>query len=79
MFITPLGRFCFNRLPFGISSAPKLFQKHMTVTVEGLEGVICLMDDILVYGSSQQEHDKRLLATLERLRKCHITLNQEKC
>ena len=24
-FITPFGRFCFNRLPFGISSAPELF------------------------------------------------------
>lgn len=26
-FITPFGRFCFNRLPFGISSAPKHFQE----------------------------------------------------
>ena len=78
-FITPFGRFCFNRLPFGISSAPELFQKRMSITLEGLEGVICLMDDILVHGSNQQEHDKRLLATLERLRKCHITLNREKC
>jgi len=74
-FITPFGRFCFNHLPFGISSAPELFQKRMSVIVEGLDGVIFLMDDILVHGSNQQEHDKRLLATLERLQKCHINLN----
>jgi len=78
-FITPFGRFCFNCLPFGISSAPELFQKRMSVIVEGLDGMICLMDDILVHGSNQQEHDKRLLATLEQLQKCHITLNREKC
>lgn len=29
-FITPFGRFCFNRLPFGITSAPKHFQQRMT-------------------------------------------------
>ena len=29
MFITPIGRFCFNKLPFGISSAPEHFQKHV--------------------------------------------------
>ena len=78
-FITPFGRYCFNRLPFGISSAPELFQKRMSITLEGLEGVTCLMDDILVHGSSQEEHDKRLIATLERLQKSHVTLNREKC
>jgi len=37
------------------------------------------MDNISVHGSSQQEHDKCLLATLEKLWKCYIiTLNQEK-
>ena len=25
-FITPMGRYCFNKLPFGISSAPEHFQ-----------------------------------------------------
>ena len=35
-FITPFGRFCFNRLPFGISSAPELFQKRMSFALEGL-------------------------------------------
>ena len=27
-FITPWGRFCFNRMPFGISSAPEFFQRY---------------------------------------------------
>ena len=44
-FITPFGCYCFNKLPFGISSAPELFQKRMGELLEGLEGVVCLMDD----------------------------------
>ena len=48
-FITPYGRFCFNRLPFGISSAPELFQRRMSIALNDLEGVTCLMDDILIH------------------------------
>ena len=43
-FITPFGRYCFNKLPFGISSTPERFQKRMSTILEGLAGVLCLMD-----------------------------------
>ena len=78
-FITPFGRFCFNRLPFGISSAPELFQRRMSNLLTGMGGTVCLMDDILIYGSSQEEHDARLCKVLEKLRKSGVTLNREKC
>eukprot|EP00731_Ephydatia_muelleri_P001217 Em0001g1217a len=78
-FITPLGRFHFNKLPFGVSCASELFQRRMAVILEGLEGVLCLVDDVLVFGSDQQEHDRRLRVVLERLNKARVTLNAEKC
>ena len=78
-FLTPFGRYCYNRLPFGISSAPGHFQKQASRTIAGLSGVVCLMDDILVYGKDQAEHDSRLRATLERLQKAGMTLNKGKC
>eukprot|EP00731_Ephydatia_muelleri_P036384 Em0245g3a len=78
-FITPFGRFHFNKLPFGVSCASELFQKRMAVILEGLEGVLCLVDDVLVFGSDQQEHDRRLRGVLERLNKARVTLNAEKC
>ena len=56
-FITPFGRFCFNRLPFEISSAPEHFQKRISQVLEGTDGARCLMNDILVYGKSVKEHD----------------------
>ena len=78
-FITPFGRFLCNRLPFGISSAPEIFQREMQVVLGELPGVVCQMDDILVFGSDKSEHDKRLCVTLEKLRRAGVTLNAEKC
>jgi len=59
-FITPFGRFCFNKLPFGISSAPEIFQRQMNEVLSGLPGVLCHIDDILVYGQDAAEHESRL-------------------
>ena len=78
-FVTPFGRYFFKRLPFGISSAPEHFQKRMSEILDGLEGVVCQTDDILVYGSNQAEHDSRLKAVLNTLECSGITLNKEKC
>ncbi|KAK7878780.1 hypothetical protein WMY93_030940 [Mugilogobius chulae] len=79
-FITPFGRYHFNRLPFGISSAPEHFQNMMVTEVTaGLVGVVCHMDDILVWGSTREEHDMRLHAVLERAEKAGVTLNMSKC
>ena len=78
-FITPFGRYHFRRLPFGISSAPEHFQRRMSEALSGLEGTVCLMDDILVYGATREQHDKRLREVLERLRSLGMTLNSEKC
>ncbi len=78
-FIAPSGRYCFNKPPFGISSAPELFQKRMSAILAGLDGIVCQMDDVLVHGSNQAEHDARLLAALERIESAGVTLNPEKC
>ena len=78
-FITPSGRYCYNRLPFGISSPPEHFQKRMASLLNGCKGVICMMDDILVFGSTPEEHNDRLDANLDRLATAGITLNRAKC
>ena len=78
-FITPFGRFCFRRLPFGITSAPEHFQCQMTEILQDMDGVVCHMDDILVHGKNHDEHGTRLKAVLNRLQKAGLTLNAEKC
>lgn len=51
----------------------------MSQVLSDIEGQVCNMDDILVYGSTRQEHDKRLRSVLSRLQQTGITLNVNKC
>ena len=78
-FITPWGRYCFERLPYGISTGSEQFQKVMEEKLEVLEGVECQIDDVLVHGETQQIDDERLQAVLKRLAESNITLNLDKC
>lgn len=78
-FITPFGRYAFNRLPFGISSAPEHFQRRMSQMLEDCKGVVCHADDILVYGEDIYQHNERLHQVLKKLEAEGLTLNSEKC
>ena len=78
-FITPFGRFAFRRLPFGISSAPEHYQRRMSAILEGIPDVLCQMDDVLVFGATQPQHDQRLHEVLSRLQQAKVTLNTKKC
>ena len=81
---TSYGRYRWLRLPFGITSAPEEFQMRLTTALEGLEGIICIADDILVYGEgndymeAEKDHDRRLIALMERCHKLNIKLNATK-
>ena len=78
-FITPFGRFQFRKMPFGISAAPEFFQRQMSKVLEGLEGVVCMMDDMLVFGKDREEHDGRLERVMKRIAEAGMTLNKKKC
>ena len=78
-FNTPIGRYRFLRLPFGISSAPEVFQRAIAQMIEGLEGVVNIIDDLLVWGDSVEEHDHRLRLLLQRAKENNLKLNRDKC
>ena len=78
-FITPFGRYCPTRGPFGMSSMQEIFNKKMDWVISGLEGVVKSTDDFLVFGSTLEEHDKHLKALLQRFEENKVTLNTEKC
>ena len=56
----------FSKLPFGISSDPELFQNRMSIVLESIPGVLCLIDDTIVFGATQEVHDERLERSLQR-------------
>ncbi|XP_055634002.1 uncharacterized protein K02A2.6-like [Toxorhynchites rutilus septentrionalis] len=78
-FISKYGLFRYKRLMFGVCSAPELFQKVMETIVAGLEGVVVYLDDLVVFGKSEEEHATRLQTLLDRLEEYGILLNSKKC
>ena len=78
-FIAPFVRWNLNRLVFDIASAPEHFQNMMvTEATAGLQGVVCHMADILLWGTTKEQHDTRVHAVLERAEKAGVTLNMAK-
>jgi hypothetical protein len=59
----------------GTAGAPEHFQKRMTAILDGLPGVVCQMNDVLIFRSTQAEHN----TAFKRIHKAGATLNREKC
>ena len=78
-FMTPFGRFCFRRVPMGISSAPEIFQRKMSELLAEHDGCEVIMDDIIIYGKTREEHDERLAAVLKTIKESGLKLNKAKC
>lgn len=77
--LTLFEKFKSRSLPFSITSAPEFFQKKMTQFFEGLPGVLCGLDDVVIYRSTPEEHHNTLLNVLQRLQDWGTILNMEKC
>ena len=73
---THKGLFRFNRLPFGVASAPSIFQKIMDQMLTGLDGTVCYLDDIIVTGRSTHEHLTNLKHVFERIDQYGFHINQ---
>ena len=64
--VTPFGRYKWPRLPFGLNVSSEIFQKRLNMALEVLEGVMCVADDIIFYGTGDDiqhatvDHDKKL-------------------
>ncbi|XP_053617728.1 uncharacterized protein K02A2.6-like [Plodia interpunctella] len=78
-FITSKGLYRYKRLMFGISCAPEIFQKTLENLLMKCDGVINFIDDILVFGDNEAQHDMRLRKVLDTLRNSGVLLNDEKC
>ena len=73
------GLYEVTRLPYGIKTAPHIFQRIMDQVLQGIPGVCCYIDDILITAPTKEEHLKRLELVLQRLDKYDVRVKREKC
>ncbi len=76
---THKGLFRYKRLPMGLKDSAQAFQRCVAQTLAGIPGVEAYIDDILVYGGTQEEHDRSLREVLRRLHENGFRLNITKC
>ena len=78
-FNSPFGRYSFKRMPFGIKSAAEVYQREMTEIFQDIEGCEVIVDDIIIWGEDEDQHDRRLKRVLDRVREKNLKLNPDKC
>eukprot|EP00731_Ephydatia_muelleri_P038701 Em0868g1a len=80
-FTTPEGLYQFKVMPFGLCNAPATFQRLMDRVLSGLKWSSCLVyfDDIIVVGTTFQEHLHHLTSVFTRLRGAGLKLKPKKC
>ena len=76
---THKGLFEYNRLCFGIASAPGIFQRTMENLLQSIPNVVVRIDDILIAGNTSNEHRSSLNEVLTRLEKAGIRLKRSEC
>lgn len=78
-FNTPFGRYRYLRMPYGITSASEIFQSIFHMIFGDLEGVIIYVDDLMIWGENEKQHDERVENVLKRAEQWGITFNLKKC
>ena len=76
---TIMGLLTCNRLPYGIKTAPQIFQRMMDEMLKGIEGVTCYIDDILICSNTETEHYDVLKQVLCRLQEHNVRARMNKC
>ena len=77
-FITPFGRFKYLRAPFGLSNISEHYNRRMTEALDGLDGFKRVVDDVVVYDATVEQHENHIRAFLQRCSERGISLNADK-
>ena len=78
-FRTPFGRYCWQRLPFGLSTSQDVFQARMDKIMEGLNGVVSIADDVCVHGRNAVDRDANQINLMNRAAEKGLVFSSDKC
>ena len=76
---THRGLYRYNRLPYGVKMAPGIFQREMYNLLRDVPNTVVYLDDILITGSTEQEHRTNLRTVIEKLHGRGLKLRFDKC
>ncbi|KAA5774748.1 RNA-directed DNA polymerase, partial [Pseudomonas aeruginosa] len=76
---THKGYFQYNRMPFGISTAPSIFQHFLDQQLGDITNVAVYFDDIAIAGKDLSEHLQTLSIVFDRLQNAGLKVNLKKC
>ena len=77
--LSSLGKYQFNRVPFGLVQAPAYFQKLINDVLKGCNFAMGYLDNIIIYSRTEKEHLEHLEEIFSRLRAAGFKLKLEKC
>ena len=79
-FVSPYGKFQFQRMPFGLKNAPAMFQRLMEVVLGDCYNYSApYIDDVIVFSENAEEHVQHLRCVLDALRQYGLTIKEAKC
>ena len=76
--LTPIGIYLYNVLIMGLSNATDIFEKCMQNIVDGLEGVVNIANDVLVFATKCDKFKENVINFLDRCIEHDLHLNPEK-
>ena len=79
LVVSGMGKFKFNRLPFGLAPAPAYFQRLINEVLTDCNFVMGYLDDIIIFSKTEEEHLQHLEEIFEQLHKAELKLKLQKC
>ena len=77
--VSGMGKFEFNRVPFGLAQAPAYFQRLINEVLTDCNFAMGYLDDIIIFSKTEEEHLQHLEEIFERLQKAGLKLKLQKC
>ena len=64
---------------FRIASAPAIWQRTTEQILQELDGVYCILDDMVITGKDDKQHLNNLSKVLQRVEEFNLRVNKSKC
>ena len=75
-FVSPLGKYEYLKVPFGLAQAPAYFQNLMNKVLNGLNFTLAYLDDVIIFSETAEQHLKHIQIVLTRLKQANLKLKK---